>query len=140
MVGGDDRDGLTRVADLAHGEHRLVGVFEAVQLLARDVLGGEHGVHAGGGDGAGEVDPDDPGPGVRAAQGRAPQHPVGPQVGGERELAGDLQRPVRPQRRRADARAGAYRGGHRATTCGQAALGTDGRGPVELETVLIGAP
>ena len=43
---------------------------------------------------------DDPGVRVRAAQRGAPQHVVGPQVGGERELAGDLQRAVRPARAR----------------------------------------
>ena len=50
------------------------------------------GVHAGHGECAGDVDPEDARVRVRAAQRLAPDHAVDVQVGGERELAPDLGR------------------------------------------------
>ena len=90
MVGGDDRDRLALVADLVPGQHRLVGDLEPVGLAAGHVLVREDGVHAADAERGRDVQLADPRARVRAAQRRAPQHPVGPQVGRVREVALDL--------------------------------------------------
>ena len=87
VVGGDDRDRLALVADLVPGQHRLVGDLEPVDLAAGHVLVREHGVHAADRERRRDVQLADARPRVRAAQGRAPQHPVGPQVGRVGEVA-----------------------------------------------------
>ena len=70
---------------------------QAVDLAAGHVLVGEDGVDAGQRERLGDVDGEDPGRGMRAAQRRAPEHVLGPQVGGVRELALDLERAVGAQ-------------------------------------------
>lgn len=103
VVGGDQGDRLAVVADLVDRQGRLVGDLQAVVLLARDVLVGEHRVHAGNGQRLGDVHRQDGRPRVRGAQRGAPQHVLVPQVGGVGELALHLQRAVRAQRGAADA-------------------------------------
>src|SRR5918911_1331485 len=49
-----------------------------------------------------DVDRPDPGRGMGAAQGAAPEHVLHPEVGGEGELALDLRRPVRAEHALAD--------------------------------------
>ncbi len=105
VVGGDDRDRLALVADLAEREHGLVGVLEAVGAPPRDVVGRQNRAHAGHPQRGGDVDAADPGPRVRAAGGRAPEHVLVPEVGGERELSRDLRRAVRARGGAADAAA-----------------------------------
>ena len=102
VVGGDDRHRLALVAHLVEGQHRLVGDLEPVDLAARHVLVGEDGVHAADGERGGEVDLADAGARVRAAQGRAPQHSVGPQVRRVGEVALDLGDAVRAAQALAD--------------------------------------
>ena len=98
VVGGDERDRLALVADELRGQHRLVGVLQAEGVVPGDVVGGEHRPDARHGQRVGDVDAADAGVRVRAAQRDAPAHLVVPQVAGVGELAGDLERPVRPQR------------------------------------------
>ena len=107
MVGGHQRHRLAAVAHDVGGEHRLVGVLEAVGALAGDVVGCEDGPHAGDGQGGGDVDGADPGVGVRRAQRPAPQHAVGPQVGGELERSGGFRDAVGAGHALADAPRGA---------------------------------
>ena len=90
VVGGDERDRLALVADVLPGEHGLVLDLQAVGLAAGDVLVGEHRVHARDAQRGADLDAADPRARVRAAQRRAPQHAVGPHVGGVGELALDL--------------------------------------------------
>ena len=105
VVGGHDRDRLSLVAHVLEGEHGLVGVLEAERLAARDVLVRQHCEDAGQGERAGEVKAAHARPRVRAAQRRAPEHPVGAQVAGVRELALDLGDAVAAQHALADATA-----------------------------------
>jgi hypothetical protein len=116
MVGGDDRDRLALVADPVPRQHGLIGQLEPVGLDAWDVLVGEDGEHARDGERAREVDRVDARGRMRAAQGRAPQRAVAPQVRRVRELAARLERAVRSPRVGADAVAHAGRrdDGHRA--------------------------
>ena len=102
VVGGDQGDGLALVADVLPGQDRLVGDLQAVGLAAGHVLVGEDGQDPGHGQGLGRLDRADPGPRVGAADGRAPQHPLGPQVRGVGELSLHLERPVGPARALAD--------------------------------------
>jgi hypothetical protein len=97
VVGGDQRHRFALVANELRGQHRLVGVLETEGVLPGDVVGGEHRPHPRHGQRVGDVDAADAGVRVRAAQRDAPAHLVVPQVAGVGELAGDLQRPVRPQ-------------------------------------------
>jgi hypothetical protein len=61
-------------------EHRLVRVLEPEGIAAGHVGLGQHGVHAGHRQRRPHVDRPDPRVRVRAAQRRAPQHVLGPQV------------------------------------------------------------
>jgi hypothetical protein len=97
MVGGDERDGLAVVEDAVDREHGLVGELEAVGLLARDVLVGEHRVHAGHRHGFADVDREDAGMRVRRAQRVAPEHARHDQVARVGELALHLRRRVEPR-------------------------------------------
>ncbi len=45
MIGGDQRHRLALIAHLVDREHRLITVFEPVELVAGDVLVCEYGVH-----------------------------------------------------------------------------------------------
>ena len=103
VVGGDQRDRLARVPHQVGGEHRLVGVLEPVGVLARNVIAGQDGIDAGRGQGLADRYRPDPGVRVRAAQRRAPDHVVHPQVAAVGELPGDLPPAVRPDRAGADA-------------------------------------
>ena len=94
VVGGHHGHCLTLVAHLVVGEYGLVLELQAVALLAGHVLVCEHRRHTGDLQGLGDVDAQDLGVRVGAAQGRAPQHVLHPQVRRVGELAGDLQRPV----------------------------------------------
>ena len=119
VVGGDDRDRLALVADVAPREHGLVGVLEPVRPAAGDVLVGEHGVDAGQRERGARCRARDPRARVRAAQRRAPQHPVAAQVRRVLELPAHLRHAVGARGARADhARAGDVGG----------AGGSDGRG------------
>ena len=103
MVGGHQRDRLALVADLVDGQHRLVLVLQAVELLAGHVLVGEHREHAGHGQRGADVDGADPRRGMRAAEGHAPEHVRELQVGGVGELTRHLQGSVGAQSALADA-------------------------------------
>lgn len=98
VVGGDQGHGLTLVADDVLGEDRGVGDLQAVDVLARHVLVGQDRVHTGLLQRLRDVQGADPGVGMGAAQGGAPEHVLGPQVGGVGVLPGDLQSAVRAQR------------------------------------------
>ena len=117
VVGGDDRDRLALVAHLVPGEDRLVGDLEPVGLAAGDVLVGEDRVHAGDGERGRDVELADAGARVGAAEGGAPQHPVGPQVGRVGELALDLGDAVGPADALADPALGGCLDRHTATSC-----------------------
>jgi hypothetical protein len=104
LLGRDERDRLSVVADALGGEHRLVGELEPVRLLAGDVGVREHGVDTGHPQRLGHVERDDPRVRVRAADGDAPEHPRRVQVAGVRELAGHLRRRVVTEAAVADAR------------------------------------
>lgn len=107
VVGGDDRDRLTVVADLAVREDRGVLDLQAVVLhLGRQVVVRHDGVDTGRREGLTGVDGDDLGVGDRGAQDLAPEHVLVPHVGRVRELAGDLEDAVRAQCRLADAAPG----------------------------------
>ena len=75
VVGGDDRDRLAVVAHLVDGQDGMVVRDQAVVLAAGNVLVRQHRVHAGQRERGCDVDPLDQRPGMRAAQGRAEQHP-----------------------------------------------------------------
>ena len=103
VLGGDDRDRLALEADVVPREHRLVGVLEPVRLAAGHVRVREHGVDAGQSRGGGRVERADPRARVRAAQRRAPEHPLDAHVRRVLELAAHLRHAVRAARARADA-------------------------------------
>ncbi len=103
VVRRDHRDGLALVAHPVVRQHRLVAVLEPERVRAGHVLVREHREDAGDGERGRRLDVSDPGVGVRAAQRGAPQHPVHPQVGGERELAAHLEPAVGTRRALADA-------------------------------------
>ena len=104
VVGGHQRDRFALVADPVDGEHRLVPALEAVGVGARHVLVGEHREHSRQGERSRRLQPDDGRVRVGAAQRRAPQHAVHPEVGGERELPLHLRGAVRSRRAGADPR------------------------------------
>jgi hypothetical protein len=122
VVGGYQADGLALVADVRPGQDRLVGDLEAVGLAAGHVLVGEDGQDPGHGQGLGGLDRADPGPWVGTADGRPPEHPLGPEVGGVGELSLHLEGPVGPagaladpaghRGRRRERLPGRRRGGH----------------------------
>ena len=89
------------------GEHGLVGVLEPVRLAAGHVGVGEDGVDARHRGRGGGVERADAGARVRAAQRRAPEHPVGAEVGRVGELAAHLRDAVGAQRAVADPAAAA---------------------------------
>ena len=98
VVGGDDRDRLALEADVAPRQHGLVGELEPVGLAARHVGVREHGAHARQRGGGAGVERQDQCARVRAAQRRAPQHPLHAHVGRVLELAAHLRDPVRALR------------------------------------------
>jgi hypothetical protein len=102
VIGGDDRDRLAVVADAVDGEHGLIGPDDADAAVARNVVGGQHRVHAVQCERGARVDAQDPRRGVRRAGGRAVQHPVDPQVRGVQEPPVDLRGPVGARQPRAD--------------------------------------
>ena len=109
VVRRDDRDRLALVADASLRQHRLVRQLEPVCLPARHVLVRLDRVHARERQRLGEVDRADARVRVRAPQRRAPEHPVGPQVGGVGELAPYLERAVGTADALADAAPGERR-------------------------------
>ena len=102
MVGRDERHRLAPVADVIGREDWLVFDLEPVHVLAPHVLVRQHGSHAGHGPRLGGVDVDDPRVRVRAAHCRAPQHPLGLQVGRIGEGAAHLRHAVRAAHALAD--------------------------------------
>ena len=96
MLGGDEGHRLAVVANAVDGEHRLVGELEAVGLAAGNVLVREDGMDARHRHGLGDVDRDDAGVGVRAAERVPPQHSRGIEIARVRELSLHLGRPVGP--------------------------------------------
>lgn len=107
VVGGDDRDRLAVVTDLAVREHQGVLDLQAVVLhVGRQVVVRHDGVDAGGLERLDRVDGDDLGVRDRGAQDLAPEHVLVPHVGGVRELAGDLEDAVRAECGLADAALG----------------------------------
>ena len=116
VVGGDERHRLALVADLVPGQHRLVGDLEPVHLATGHVLVREDGVHAADRERGRDVQLADARPRVRAAQGRSPQHPVGPQVGGIGEVALHLRDAVGAADALADAAADGGLDGQTATS------------------------
>lgn len=107
VVGGDDRDRLAVVADLAVGEDRGVLDLQTVVLhLGRQVVVRHDGVHARQGEGLARVDGHDLGVCDRRAEDLPPEHVLVPHVGRVRELAGDLEGAVGAERGLADAALG----------------------------------
>ncbi|CAM5396631.1 hypothetical protein SVIOM342S_09206 [Streptomyces violaceorubidus] len=107
VVGGDDRDRLPVVADLAVGEDRGVPDLQSVvAYVGGQVVVGHDGVHARRGQRLARVDGDDLGVGDGGAQDLAPEHVLVPHVGRVRELSGDLEDAVRAERGLADAALG----------------------------------
>lgn len=107
VVGGDDRDGLAVVADLAVREDRGVLDLQAVGLhRGGQVVVGQDRVDAGLREGLGGVDGHDLGVGDGGAQDLAPEHVLVPHVGRVRELAGHLEGAVRAERGLSDAAPG----------------------------------
>ncbi len=103
VVGGHDGHRLALVAHPVDGHHRLVRELQAVGLPARHVGVGQDRVHPAERQRRPHVQRDDAGVRVRAAQRRAPQHPLGPQVRRVGELALHLERAVGPADALADA-------------------------------------
>ena len=102
-----------RFAGEAHdvaGEHRLVGREQAVGAGSRHVVGGDDARHAGDRQRRPDVERGDAGVGVGRAQGAAPQHALGVQVGGEGEATLHLGGAVGADRAVADAAAAAAAG------------------------------
>jgi hypothetical protein len=93
MIGRDDRDRLTGIAHDVAREHGLIAVFEAV-AVGGHVVGREHRVHTGDREGGRDVDGADARGRVRRPERLTPEHPVGPEVARERELAPYLGDPV----------------------------------------------
>ena len=106
VVGGDDRDRLALEAHVAPRQHGLVGELEPVGLAARHVGVREHGAHARQRGGGARVERQDQCARVRAAQRRAPEHPLHAHVRRVLELAAHLRDPVRALRAGSDAAGG----------------------------------
>ena len=96
MVGSDQRNRLTPVADHVVGEHRLVLDLETVEVPAGHVCVCEHGMNTGHCPCFSRIDRSDAGVRVWAASRRAPQHAVGAQVGRVSEVASHFGGAVRP--------------------------------------------
>jgi hypothetical protein len=130
VVGGDERDGFAVVAHPAVGED---GGVPDLQPVVADVGGqvvvGHHRVHARGGERLAGVEGDDLGVGDRGAQDLPPQHVLVPQVGGVRELAGDLEGAVRAGCGLADAAGGVLGVGALGQVRGQAGGRHGGQAP-----------
>ncbi len=109
VVGCDQGDGLAPVPHHGLGEHRLVWDLKAIGVAPGHVLVGEHGPHARHGFRLAGVDRDDAGVRMRAAHGRAPEHPVHMEVGRVREFAPGLELGVRAAHRLAHAAAHDHR-------------------------------
>ncbi len=103
MVGGDSRDRLSRIEDRVGCEHRLVRADEPVGRT-RDVRGGHDHLDAGDAPRRAHVEARDARVRMRRTQGAAPHHPVGPQVGREREATLHLRDAVGSRRARAEDR------------------------------------
>ena len=104
MIGGDRGDRLTVVAHDVAGEHRLISMLETVERMTRHVLVRERATHARYGERGSDIEAHDARRRMRRAQGLAPQHAVGPQVGAEREATLRLGDAVGPRRALADPR------------------------------------
>ena len=102
MVGRDECDRLTLVADDVDREDRAVLTFLAGVLLTGHVRMGEHRVDTGQRLRGGGVDASDPRVRVRTAQGRAPEHALTDEIGGVREVPAYLRLGVRAARTGAD--------------------------------------
>ena len=116
MVGGHQGHRLPPVFHFFGAQHRLVGVLQPEGFASGHVVVDQHGVHAGHGQGGGDVQPGDFRLGVGAAQGGPPQHPLHVQVGGIKVGPIHFGNAVRPYRGLPDAAfhpAGADPGGHR---------------------------
>jgi hypothetical protein len=83
-------DRLAEVPHPVEGQHRLVGEFEPVALVARDVLVRQHRMDAGRRQRLRDVDRVDQRMRVRAPQRVAPEHPRIEKIARVGELAGDL--------------------------------------------------
>ena len=103
MVGSHYGHRFTLVPHLVAGQHRLVAVLEAEGGHSGHVGVRQHGVDPGGGYRPSDVDRRDPGRWMGRPQGATPEHPVVPEVAGEREVTGHLGDPVRTGRALADA-------------------------------------
>src|SRR5215216_330993 len=91
------------VPHFVDGQYRLVGHLHAVRLLPGDVLVGQHGGDTRNREGGTDVEMDDARPGMRAAQGGAPEGAAQMEIGRVGEVADDLERPVGSGRGVADA-------------------------------------
>src|SRR6202165_2416621 len=103
ILRGDDRDGLAGVAHDIHGQHRLGPDVASEGLHARHIGVGQPGAHAWCLESGRRVDRNDPGMWMRAAQGRAPEHPVAAEVARVLELPLHLGDAVHPSDRLANA-------------------------------------
>src|SRR5919201_1321914 len=103
VLGGDECDRLTEVADAVAREHRLIGELEAVGLRPGHVVVREDGVDAGHLQRLAEVDLEDPGMRVRAPERVAPEHSRSGEVARVGELAGYFRDRVGPPDGFADA-------------------------------------
>ena len=90
VLGGDRRDGLADIADLAAGQHRLVVDKNAEAVFTGDIVACHDTFYPGKGFGSANVDRNDGGVRLRAAQHRHVQHARHDHVAGIFELAGDL--------------------------------------------------
>ena len=119
MVGSHCSDGFTGVSNDVLGEHRLIARDETVREFAGHVVGGNDRAHAVDGEGTRNVDGKNPCVWVWTAQGCAPQHVVGPGVGGKSETSLNFRHSIGAQCRsskdtaRRSRSVGAYGGGRR---------------------------
>ena len=104
MIGSDRGDRLTRIEHGVGREHGLVRADEAVGR-AGHVFGGDDHLDAGDAPRGAHVEPADAGMGMRRPQRLPPHHPLGPEVGGEREPSLHLRCRVGTRRARAEHRA-----------------------------------
>jgi len=90
MLGGDQRDCLAPIAHHVGRKHRLIRDLEAIGVLARHILEGEHRFDPWGCLRGLGVDRLDARVWMRASNCRTPQHPVHLEVRRIREVAADL--------------------------------------------------
>ena len=102
VLRGNQGHGFAFKTDDFVGEYRLVGDQESVGRFARQVPGRKHRRDALHSTYLRNVDPLNPGRGMRRAQRRTPEHVVGNQVRREFKSAADLFGRVRPLQRRGD--------------------------------------